>query len=208
MERFKNVFMMVLFTLAMVCVLGCGNSLQVEAGGETLENNIIAEVQTEPKETIEEEIHGNHIQWWPGEWKTEYITNSVGKEMELHYLESIIWPETEEETLAKFLISEGGTYEEKTRIAQLLCWRKGNSDYPDTIQEILKFNDYFVINPEFWNTYAEPTDEDYEIARSALESTERPEYIHYFFREFYEEEFEKNEPNVETYKTENYVFYN
>lgn len=206
MKRFKNVFMM-MFTLAMVCILGCGNNLQAEAGGEFLEENIIAEVQTEPQETIKED-YGNHIQWWQGEWKTEYITNSAGKELKLRYLAAIIWPESEEEALAKFLRSENGTYEEKTRIAQLVCWRKGNADYPDTIQDVLKFNNCLVIYPEFWNDFAVPTEEDYEIARTALESTERPEYVHYFFREFYEEEFEKNEPDVVTYKTENYVFYN
>lgn len=208
MKKISRLFVILTMAFAMMLIMGCKSDVVAEVSSEPAKNEVVEENQTEPQETIEEYISCNHMQWWQGEWKTEYVTNNAGKELELHYFASVIWPESEEETLAKFLSSEGGTHEEKTRIAQLVCWRKGDSEYPDTIQDVLKFNDYFVIHPEFWNNFANPTDEDYKIARVALESTEKPEYVHYFFREFYEEEFEKNEPNVVTYKTENYVFYN
>ncbi len=212
MRRESKFFVTLTLALAMVCILGCGNKLTVNAVNKVPDENIVVEfspdTQEQSKEYVEETVKGNHIQWWQDEWKTEYITNSEGKEIRLHYLAAIVWTESEEETLAKFLRCEGGNYEEKTRIAQLVSWRKYDAGYADTIQDVLKTDSYFAIRPEFWNEFAEPTEEDYKIAKAALECTEKPEYVHCIFREFYEEKFEQNELNTEVYKTENYVFFN
>lgn len=215
-ESMKKIFSAIVtlcFVFAMACLIGCSNELLAYDGTSLPEGEIIAEIIPETtieattETSIEEDLDGLLINFWNCEWTEEYITTSSGKELRLYYPESVVWPENEVDILAKVLRCEGGTYEEKTRIAQLLSWRRGNEAYPDTIKDIVRLPGYFAYYPEFWNTCT-PFEEDYEIAKAALDSTERPEYVHYFFRPFYEEEFEKNEPDVTVYKTENFVFHN
>lgn len=207
MKRKSKVFVTLLFTLVMVCIIGCRSPLFVSAVNQNSNENIVAEFYPNVEEN-NQEVSVNHKQWWEGEWKEESIINSAGKEIELKYLSSIEWPESEEETLAKFLCCEGGTYEEKTRIAQIVSWKKYDSECADTIEEILKTKSYFVINPDYWNQFANPTEDDFEIAKAALNSTEKPEYVHYIFREFYEDMFEGQGLYKDVYKTANYVFCN
>ena len=202
MRRELKVLLTLAVALMMVCILGCGDGMTANAESDT-PSDIVA-VITPPTQETEEQVQGNNIQWWQGEWKTEYIINSAGNEVKLRYLDSIIWPESEEECLARFLSCEGGNYEEKTRIAQLVVWRKYDSHFGDTIQDVLKTNSYFAIYPEFWNEKAVITEEDYEIAKEALNSTEKPEYVHYIFKEFYED----FGPKEDVYMTENFVFFN
>lgn len=190
---------------AILCTFGCSGKSLANEDATHPSSEIIAEFT--PSETTAEIIGDNIINFWKSEWKEEFITNKAGKEIRLYYPENAVLPEEDVDVLAKVLRCEGGTFEEKTRIAQLLSWRRGNDKYPDTIKDIVRLPGDFAYYPEFWNT-CEPFEEDYKIAEAALESTERPEYVHYFLRYFYENEFGIIKPEDTVYKTENFVFYN
>lgn len=200
----SKVFFTLMLALVMVCILGCSKSFIVNAVGSSTSSNVVAEFYSPSQINKQEDL----LQWWQEEeWETEIITNKVGKEIQLRYLSSIIWPESEEEALAKFLRCEGGNHEEKSRIAQIICWKRNNPEYADTIQEVLKSDSYCVIAPDFWNEIAIPSEDDYQIAREALMCTEKPEYVQYIFKEFYED-FYNCEPEKDVYVAENFVFYN
>ena len=205
MRRDGKVFLTMILSLVMVCIIGCGVSMGVNAKSGS-DNNIIAEIHPSTQATEKENVQVNHKQWWEDEWKTEIITNDAGKEFELRYLASIVWPESEEETLAKYLSCEGGNYEEKSRIAQLVAWRRNDPEYPDTIQNVLMTQSYATIYPSFWNEIAMPTEEDYKIAKEALNYTEKPEYVYYVYKEFLEDF--NIEPKEDVYMAENFVFFN
>ena len=166
MKRIYNVGLLVL-------VLACVLTLVYTRGnmeGNYTELQIIETCKTEDNDLCVQGLYTLDA--------TETIVNSSGKVCELLYDSSIIWPESEEDVLAKFLCQEGGNAEEKARIAQIVVWHTNDNRYPDSVREVLCQKGLFELVPGRWNG-SEPSEEDRAIAQAALASNEVPEYKSY-----------------------------
>lgn len=138
------------------------------------------------------------------------VTNESGKTFELMYDADINWPESDEETLARFLNHEGGTLEEKEMIADIVAARVSSKDFPDTVKDVLKQRNLFYINTEFWNGLEAPSEDVLEIARKALKEGGNSKYRQYIYKEVWSRQEVRSifsVPESEINETENYLFF-
>lgn len=181
---------------------GTNNSVDAISSGETIESNV-------GNEDEESEVQYEYIRISPFEkeetlYIRETIVNSADNEIELFYNAELEWPESEEEILARFLRIEGGNFEEKTLIANIIVARKFDPRYPDNLREILCQAYMFHLYTEMWNELAVPTEEDYAVAKTALDSPVSPLFTRYELIEFVEEV----HPEGDCYFTEHFAFFN
>lgn len=140
---------------------------------------------------------------------SETIENNVGKRFKLEYDATIEWPDTDAEILAKFLNHEGGTLEEKELIAGVVAARMESEEFPDSVKGVITQKNWFFINPTFWNSIADPTDEEITLVQEILESENNGEkYFYYTFKQpELSDMLDIIRSNYDVYETENYLFY-
>lgn len=118
-------------------------------------------------------------------------------------------PDTETEILAKFMKHEGGNSEEKRLIADIIVARKDSEEYPDTVKDIITQKRKFYLNTNFWNNLIKVSEEDIEIAKEVLESETHTSFRGYLYKNMPESKnfLLKLGNEIETYETENYIFF-
>lgn len=136
------------------------------------------------------------------------IENEAGNSFELMYDASLEWPDTEEETLAKFLNYEGGTDEDKEMIAKVIANRIKSPYFPDNVKDVLNQKYMFFLHPKYWNSMKDVTEEEIQFAKAILEAEEETEYLAYMFKMPEDQVFiGRIRSERETFDTQNYIFY-
>ena len=212
MKNVKNIFGAFL-TMVMVTFFVCSNAMSANARTIELNENCDAVYETFLKNMEIGDVESNfeyayrminHFEKEATLCVKEKIVNSAGNEIVVMYPYEVNWQLSEDEILAKILFLEGGTLEEKNLIAKILVGKKLDPEFPDDMKGILCIMYSYFLNTETWNEFANPTEEDYAIAKAVLESPEVSEY------KYYELAYLKDTvriPYTECYELEHFVFF-
>ncbi len=135
--------------------------------------------------------------------RTERVANHAGAKFVVQYDAELDVSGTEEELLARFLHYEGGTYEEKQLIAEVIYRKCISEYYPDTVKEVLLQKGEYNIRPEIWNEII-PAQYEINIAKNALDPNLKK---HGVYNCYNKRGFVQPNRYNDIYETEHYVFW-